>query len=74
MQGMGYGEDAITEVILSAAISCDSKKKLMPYLRVCDDNPERLERIVQALKENNIGLDVETLLLSGFIEAKDMKT
>ena len=73
MKKLGLGEDAITDIVPSIANSCNGAGKSMPYLRVCDTDPERMGRIVQALKEENIGMDVETLLLSGFIEAKDMK-
>lgn len=74
MRKIGLGEDAITDIVPSISTSLFGKvHKLMPYLRVCDTDPDRMNRIVQALKEENINMDVEMLLLSGFIEAKDMK-
>lgn len=73
LKELELGSDAIVDVLHSVAASCDGKKTKMPYLRVCDTDLDRMQQIVQALKEANIGMDVETLLLSGFIEAKDMK-
>jgi len=73
IQEMDLGEDTVIETILSTVVSCDGKNKPMPYIRVCDTNEGRLKDIVQALKDANINMDVETLLLSGFTEAKGME-
>jgi len=61
-----WHKDAITE-------SCDSRRASMPYIRICSTNKEEIEKIVQALKENKIWIDVETLQLSRFIPANEMK-
>lgn len=73
MQNMGLGNESVVEIIPTIVTSCDGKRMFMPYLRVCDSDKKQMKQIVKALKEANINMDVEELLLSGFTLAKDMK-
>lgn len=44
-----------------------------PYLRVCSTSPGEIQAIIDGLKKRHIGIDVEYLVLDGFIPAEEMK-
>jgi hypothetical protein len=41
---------------------------LMPFLRICDTNTERMEDIARVLRQIKPGLDIELLALARFYE------
>jgi hypothetical protein len=73
MRKMGLGGDAVITIVPSLTFAADGTKKPMPFIRICDTDKKRMGRILLGLKEANIDIDVEQLLLSGFTDAKDMK-
>jgi hypothetical protein len=76
MKSLGLEYDAITTVVNSSTHGCNGKADPMPFIRVCSTDPVGIEKIVNALKKERIGrqnVDIETLVLSGFILAKCMK-
>ncbi len=48
-------------------------KKNTPFIRICSTDPEEVQKIIVELKEAKIGIDIEYLVLTGFIPAKEMK-
>lgn len=76
LQRIGLGDDAVTTWVESRVFSCDGHNREMPYVRVCSTGGlEEIDRIVQALKESNLGMDCEKFPLppDGFIPADQMK-
>lgn len=76
MRLLGLENDAITTVISSDTCSCNRKPKALPFIRICSTNPEEIRKIVEGLKKQKVGqhgVDIETLVLSGFFLAKDLK-
>lgn len=69
---IGLGGDAITSIVEMRAESCDRNKRPMPYLRVCSTDEGEVILIVEALKKIKIGVDVEWVILGGFIPADKM--
>lgn len=73
MQSIGLGDEAIITIVPSCAWSCDGQQRSMPYVRIATTgSAEEVDRIIEALRAKSIGLDIEVLRLSRFIEAKDM--
>lgn len=74
MQEIGLGDEAIT-VIYSHATpeACDGTGKVMPFLRLCVPDRDELNKVVDAIREMKLGLDVETLVLDSFIPSEKMK-
>lgn len=76
MEELGLTDDAITTVVKSSAKSCSDKKNSTPFIRIYSTNLAEIERIVDAFKKKRIGkhgVDIETLVLSRFVLAKEMK-
>ena len=73
MQEIGLGDEAITTIINSRPESCDGNNKSMSFVRVCSSRGDHLHDILIAFREKKLGVDTETLLLSGFIPAEKMK-
>lgn len=48
-------------------------KKNTPFIRICSTDPEEIQRIIAGLKEAKIGIDIEYLVLAGFIPAEEMR-
>jgi hypothetical protein len=72
-----WGENGIINKINSTPESCPEgsdmgKRKPMPFIRVCSDNSEEIDKIVTTLKMAHLGVDTEELLLRKFTSAKDM--
>ena len=77
MRELGLADDAMVTYIQSAVVTCDGKEEAAPYIRICSTNGmDELLKIAAALKERDINVDCELLLLpsDGFIEAKDMRS
>jgi len=77
MEQLGLAEEAVITTMGNQCLveSCTSEPKPMPFIRICSSgSPDELACIVNALRENNIGIDCETLQLSGFIPADKMKS
>lgn len=72
MQKMGLQDEAITSIVDMKAESCDGKKTIQPYLRVCSTDKAQILEIIHAFKEKGIGEDVEWLVVDGFIPADKM--
>lgn len=73
LDGLGLGSEAVTSIVPMRVESCDGKRTPSPYLRVCSTDADEVRRIVDALKKAGIGVDVEWLVLNGFIPASEMK-
>lgn len=43
-----------------------------PFIRICSTNPEEIEKIIDALKEAEIRIDVEGLILNKFVPLTEM--
>lgn len=71
-QELNLGGDAITSIIEMKAEYCDGKRTLGPYLRICSTDATEITNIIKALKEAKIGIDIEWLVLNGFIPASEM--
>lgn len=80
MQELGLGNDAITTYFKNEsckAETCDGKRQYAPYIRVCSTGgQEEIDKIINALKKQNICVDCEKLILpsDGFLTAKQMQT
>ena len=48
-------------------------KKNTPFIRICSTDPEEIQKIIAELKKIKIGVDIEYLVLTGFIPAEEMK-
>jgi len=48
-------------------------RKNTPFIRICLTDPEEIQKIIAGLKEAKIGIDIEYLVLTGFIPAEEMK-
>ena len=73
MQEIGLGEDAITNVVPSLAVSCDGKRESLPFLRIVSDKRKNFKKIRLALRKAGIYIDVESLRLESFIPAPKSK-
>jgi len=73
MQALNLGGAAITSVVEMETNSCDGKRTRMPYLRICSTNEEEIQRIIKTLQIIGYRVDVEWLVLDGFISADDMR-
>ena len=72
LSGLGLDGDAVTSITEMCAESCDGKRIPMPYLRICSTDEYEIRRIIEALKNAKLGIDVEWLVLGGFIPAAEM--
>ena len=76
MQEIGLGDDAITTIFNSKPESCDGLGdgigKQLPFLRIYASDKNELDKIINALKEMQLWLDVETLILNSFILKEKM--
>lgn len=70
---LGLAEDAIITTLLSEVNNCDGSDRPAQFIRIASTDSTETERIIRALKEKQIGIDVETLHLTGFISADEMK-
>jgi len=73
MEKIGLQDDAVVTIVDSICTFCDGKKTRMPFIRICSTEKEEIDRIVSAIKKAKVSLDVETLVLTGFIPADEMK-
>ena len=67
MREISLGGEAITTVIGSRPQSCDGNYTHTPFLRVYSTDKSELNKVVKALKELKLDLDIETLMLNSFI-------
>lgn len=74
MQALGLGGDAITSIVETVAEMCDGYRTSSPYLRICSTDTEEIKKIIRALQIIGCGVDVEWLVLDGFISGIDMLT
>lgn len=69
----GWEKEVVVTSIDSTCLSCDEPPKKMPFLRVCSTDTAEIKRLIDTLKNAQIGVDVETLLLNSFVPADEMK-
>ena len=69
---LGVLPETITTIIPCKPESCSGSHIWTPYIRVCDTNAKRIKKIILALKEGKISMDVEWLQLSGFASKEEM--
>jgi hypothetical protein len=72
MKKIGKEDDAIIIMVEAMVIGCSHGKDL-PFIRVCSTDSQEIKTIVGALKEEKIGIDIETLILDSFILAREMQ-
>ncbi len=72
MSDLGLGGDAVTSITKMYAESCNGERIPMPYLRICSTDGYEIRRIIETLKNAKLGVDVEWLVLGGFIPAAEM--
>ncbi len=78
IEELGLSEDAITSIIEMKAEPCRpitpaSPTRTQPYIRICSSGKEEIQNITRVLKKMRIGVDVEWLLLDGFLPASAME-
>lgn len=73
IKDLGFENEAITTVIECYPRSCDGKNESKSYIRICSNDENQIDSIVKAFKKHKLGVDVETLLLSEFFSAEEMK-
>ncbi|MFA5838859.1 MAG: hypothetical protein WC849_02885 [Candidatus Paceibacterota bacterium] len=66
---LGLKDEAITTTYDVKTESCDGKKTLKPYLRICCTT-ENGRFIAERISEENVNMDIEILRLESFIPAK----
>ena len=72
MQGINLGDDAITSIINMEARSCNRARSPMPYVRIYTIDEGEIQRIIGAFRDFRIKVDIEWLVLNGFISADEM--
>lgn len=72
MRNMSLGDEALTSIVDMEAKSCDGTRTPMPYLRICSTDEDEIQKIINTFKEEGIKVDVEWLVLNGFILANEM--
>ncbi len=72
MKALGLEEDAVTSIVQMEVESCDGLNTPVPYLRVCSTDEDQIQKIIRALKLAGLKEDLEYLVLTGFIPAKEM--
>ncbi len=73
MQNIGLGDDAITSIINMETKSCNRARSPMPYVRIYTTDKGEIQRIIGAFKDLRIKVDIEWLVLNGFISADEME-
>ncbi|MEK7181232.1 MAG: hypothetical protein AAB738_02780 [Patescibacteria group bacterium] len=68
MERLGLTNDAITSIIPMEAVSCDKAQTPKPYICVCSTNRDEIFSIIKALGRAGLKVDVEWLVLDGFVE------
>ena len=54
------------------AVSCDGKMSPMPYIRICSTDEDEIQQIINAFRDAGIRVDIEWLIMDGFISADEM--
>lgn len=70
MQEIGLAGDTITSVIDMRAESCSRTRLSTPYIRICATKQDEIDQILEAFCNARIRVDIEWLVLGGFISAK----
>lgn len=72
VQELGLGADAVTSIVNCDVRHCDGLKVSAPYLRICSTSAKEIRTIIKALKAKKAWVDVEWLVLDGFIPDHEM--
>ncbi len=83
LQKMGLENDAVITRVRSRSSFIKEIRKVeklgkgnltnTPFIRICSTSCEEIWKIISALKEVKINIDVEYLVLTGFVPAEKMK-
>jgi hypothetical protein len=63
---LGLEELTVITVHHTTVEKCDSSEELAPFLRICASDDVEVQDVVEALREQKVGVDCETLRLDDF--------
>ncbi len=72
LQSLALDDDTVITVVQSVVVKADSKRRSMPFIRVCGTEMDEIHQIIAGLKKAGLRVNTEWLLLGGFIHAKNM--
>ena len=72
LRNIQLDNEGLTSIVDMETKSCDGTRSPMPYLRICSTDEDEIERIINALRNAGIKVDIEWLILDGFISADKM--
>lgn len=64
--------DAVISIDPTPVISCDARRVPQPYVRIASTDPKEIEMILDYMKRCRMEVDVEWLVLGGFVSATKM--
>jgi len=72
IQQLGLQDEAVMTSVPGTCMTCNRELTQSPYLRICGTSPTEIDLIVNALRDRDVLVDCETLLITDFIPRDKM--
>lgn len=72
IEELGLQDYAVMTTVPGCCVTCNRELTQSPFLRICSTDATQIDDIVNALRDRDVLVDCETLLLTDFVARDEM--